>query len=164
MKLHAMTDADIDQAAALVARAMNEHEGRWARRVMAFHFGCARAGLDDGREYFLAHDRGQPCGIVGLHHYAWGPETNVWLAWFAVAPWLQGRGLGSLMLARAEAGARERGYRKMLIETYDHPDFDRARAFYRSRGYRDAGSVDNYLEDGSPMRVFMKELAAPRDR
>ena len=81
-----MDEADIEAAAALVGRAMNPDEGRWADRTMRFHFGCRQHGIDDGRIYSVWRQGGEVRGLVGLHHVLWGPEQNVWLAWFAVAP------------------------------------------------------------------------------
>ncbi len=153
-----MTVDDIGHAADLIAAAMNSEEARWARKVMSFHFGCSRHGLDDGREYFLGYAGDALCGMVGLHHYAWGPEQNVWLAWFAVAPAMQRRGYGTTLMRHAEAAALERGFSKMLIETYDHPDFEHARSFYRARGFTEAGGIENYLPDGSSMVVYIKDI------
>ncbi len=156
--LEAMGEADIEAAAGLVARAMNADEGRWAARTMQFHFGCQAHGLDDGRVYYVSKHDSAVVGLVGLHHVIWGPEQNVWLAWFAVDPDYQGRGLGRRLLAAIEGTAREKGFRKLLIETYEHADFDKARRFYERNDFRQAGQVSDYLPDGSPMIVYAKRL------
>ncbi|MBN1360638.1 MAG: GNAT family N-acetyltransferase [Sedimentisphaerales bacterium] len=153
-----MSEGDIDVAAALVARAMNPDEGRWAARTMGFHFGCQAHGLDDGRSYFVKRQGGTLVGLVGLHHAVWGPEENVWLAWFAVDPDWQGKGLGRELLTAVERIAMERGFRKLLVETYEHADFDKARRFYERSGFRRAGEIANYLPDGAPMVVYAKRL------
>lgn len=153
-----MEEADADTAAALVARAMNADEGRWAARTMAFHFGCQRHGLDDGRMYFVWRQNGAIHGLVGLHHLVWGPEQNVWLAWFAVDPACQGRGLGRRLLAAVEEVAVGKGFRKLLVETYAHSDFDKARRFYENNSFREAGRVADYLPDGSAMIVYAKAI------
>jgi GNAT superfamily N-acetyltransferase len=153
-----MSESDVEAAVALIARAMNADEGRWAARTMDFHFGCRRHGLDDGRVYYLCRQAGGVRGLVGLHHVIWGPEENVWLAWFAVDPDCQGQGLGRRMLTAVERLACERGYRKLLVETYDHNHFDKARRFYESNGLREAGRVTGYLPDGSAMVVYAKSI------
>ncbi|HKZ17682.1 MAG TPA: GNAT family N-acetyltransferase, partial [Geobacteraceae bacterium] len=94
----------------------------------------------------------------GLHHYEWGPDENVWLGWFAVSPKLQGQGIGALLMRETEQAAKTLGYRKLFIETYDSPTFSRAMRFYAKAGFRKAGTIENYLPDGSPMVVFLKEL------
>jgi len=153
-----MSESDVEAAVALIARAMNADEGRWAARTMEFHFGCRRHDLDDGRMYYVWRHGGAVQGLVGLHHVVWGPEENVWLAWFAVDPDCQGQGLGRRLLAMVETLACGKGYRKLLVETYGHSDFDKARRFYESNGFREAGQVAGYLPDGSPMVVYAKEI------
>jgi ribosomal protein S18 acetylase RimI-like enzyme len=153
-----MDAEDVGAAAALVTRAMNDDEGRWAARTMAFHFGCQSHGLDDGRRYYVWRRDGELRGLVGLHHAVWGPEQNVWLAWFAVDPAWQGRGVGRRLLTAIEQMAFREGFRKLLVETYEHADFDRARRFYERNGFRRTGRVSDYLPDGSPMVVYAKLL------
>jgi ribosomal protein S18 acetylase RimI-like enzyme len=93
-----------------------------------------------------------------MHHYAWGPDDNVWLAWFAVHPDYQRQGLGSQMLVFIEDQARARGFRKLFVETYLHSDFDKARSFYEASGFQRAGGIDNYLPGGEDMLVYAKSL------
>jgi GNAT superfamily N-acetyltransferase len=156
--LERMTDGDIEEAAAFVARCMNEDEGAYARRTMAFHFRCRSCGLDDGRCYYLWRMGNSIDGLVGLHHYVWGPEENVWLAWFAVAPEMRRRGYGRALIGNVERIAVERGYRKLFVETYAGVDFAQARAFYERAGFRRVGSVSGYLPGGEDMVVYGKPL------
>ena len=156
--LEPMQERDIGAAAELVARAMNADEGRWARRTMTFHFGCKEHGLDDGRSYFVHRQSNKIVGLVGLHHAIWGPEKNVWLAWFAVDPNVQGQGLGRTLLEEIESLARQKGFAKLLVETYEHADFDKARRFYERNGFERAGKVEDYLPDGSAMIVYAKRI------
>ena len=158
VELDDLREEDADYACWLIADAMNEDEGLWAKKTMQFHFGCQRAGLDDGRSYYKFAPEEEILGLVGLHHYAWGPVENVWLAWFAVAPALQGQGLGRSLLEAVESRARDRGYLKLFIETYDQSDFESARRFYRARGYAEVGQVADYLPDSHSMIVFKKSL------
>jgi len=153
-----MTGDDTDAATALVGKAMNKDEGRWAARTMDFHFGCQAHGLDDGRRYYVWKQDGKLRGLVGLHHVLWGPEQNVWLAWFAVSPEEQGRGMGRTLLATIERIAAQQGFRKLLVETYEHADFDKARRFYEGNGFRRTGRISDYLPDGSSMVVYAKIL------
>ena len=156
--LEPMSESDVAAAAALVARAMNADVGRWADRTMRFHFGCRRLHIDDGRMYYVCKQDGAVAGLVGLHHVIWGPERNVWLAWFAVDPHRQGKGLGGKLLAAVEKIAVAEGYRKLLVETYEHEDFKKARRFYERNGFREIGRVNGYLDDGSAMIVYAKSI------
>jgi GNAT superfamily N-acetyltransferase len=153
-----MDERDIEVASALVGKAMNADEGRWAARTMRFHFGCQAHGLDDGRTYYVWKRGGRIVGLVGLHHTIWGPEENVWLAWFAVDPDFHGQGLGRMLLEAIERRAVAAGYRKLLVETYAHADFDKARRFYERNGLRENGRIAAYLPDGSDMIVYAKPL------
>lgn len=155
-----MAYTDVGQAATLISRAMNPDEGRWARKTMEYHFKCGSYGIDDGRSIFLwrlPERAGLITGIVGLHHYAWGPEQNVWLSWFAIEPKMQGRGHGRALLEVIEAKATALGYTKLLVETYSSPDFEKARGFYVSQGFDEVGYIENYLNEAD-MIVYEKEL------
>jgi GNAT superfamily N-acetyltransferase len=153
-----MIEPDIEDAVELITVAMNRDEARWARETMEFYFACKKQDIDSGREYYLWRHQGKIQGLVGLHRYLWGPRENVWLAWFAVHPQLHRAGVGSAMLDEVEERARQSGYRKFLIETYDSPTFEKALSFYKSKGFSQVGKIDNYLPDGSAMLVFGKEL------
>lgn len=153
-----MTAQDVEEAVALISRAMNPSESKWARRTMASHFTCANHGIDDGRTYFVWRSANQIFGLVGLHHYLWGPEQNVWLSWFAIDPPVQRKGHGRALLKAIESVALDSGYRKFLVETYTHMDFTSARGFYSSQGFAEVGRISHYLNDGSDMIVYGKEL------
>jgi len=158
IELKLMTEQDIAEAVRLISTAMNPDEGRWAEKTMLFHFGCLNNGLQDGRDYFVWRNDGRILGIVGLHHYIWGPEDTVWLAWFAVHPDWQRKGAGAKLMRSIEAIAFEMGYRKLFIETYRNPGFTKARKFYCSHGFKDVGGIRDYLPDGSDMVVYRKNL------
>ena len=155
-----MTAGHIDAAVELVARAMNPAEARWARKTMLHHFDSLKQAIDDGRSYYVWRRAERLCGLVGLHHYLWGPEQNVWLSWFAVDPALQRQGHGAALLAAIERVALGKGYRRFLVETYDHADFANARAFYLAQGFSEVGRISDYIGDGSDMVVFRKLLGA----
>lgn len=158
VKIEPMRSDDIESAAALVARSMNPSEGAWARVTMNRHFECVENKIDDGRHYYVWRKENSLVGLVGLHHYHWGPESNVWLSWFAVDPQLQGHGYGRALLNAVEKLARGFGYRKFLVETYAQEDFARARRFYKSMGFEEKGKIADYLDDGSAMIVYGKRL------
>ena len=160
-RLTSLQRSDRDAVVSLIAAAMDEDEARWAAQTLDFHFHCTEQGIDSMRRMYAARgaERETLLGIVGLHQYRWGPEQNVWLSWFAVHPNQQGQGIGKWMLASTQTQARELGYRKMFIETYRHPLFERALEFYRRQGYREAGQVQGYLADGSAMLILSKILS-----
>lgn len=143
----------------LIASAMNRDEAAWARQTLTFYFDCLSRRIDPAREYFVMQVNQQLVGVVGLHHYRWGPPQNVWLSWFAVHPDHQGRGYARAMLMAIETHAIMRGYHHFFIETYARPEFDKALGFYQHMGFSSAGHINHYLADGSQMRVLYKRLA-----
>lgn len=156
--LREMQAQEIEEACALIAYAMNPDEGTWARKTLDFHFKCQQHGLHDGRHYYTYRPQQRLVALTGLHHYEWGPPENVWLAWFAVHPDFQRQGIGRQLLTAIEQLAIRQGYSKLFIETYDHPDFDRATKFYEACGFQQVGMIDHYLSDAESMIVYLKPL------
>lgn len=158
IKLELLPETDVPQTVSLIRLAMNPDEAAWAEKTFGAHFACKEHGIDDGRNYFICRDGEQISGLVGLHNYNWGPPENVWLAWFAVHPDCQRKGLGSALIDSIEKRATEMGYTALFIETYEHNDFAKARAFYQAKGFTQSGRIDSYLPDGSAMIVYRKGL------
>lgn len=156
--LREMSEKDISDACQLIALSMNADEAKWARKTMFYHFKCKENDLDDGRYYFTYLIEQHICALVGLHHYAWGPEENVWLAWFAVHPRFQRQGIGRAMLKAIEKKARSLGYSKLFVETYNQPEFEDALKFYQACGFIKAGAISDYLPSSHAMIVFKKDL------
>ncbi len=156
--LRELREDDVESACRLIAHSMNGDEGRWAEKTMRFHFNCKAHGIYDGRHYFTYSERNRLIGMVGLHHDLWGPEKNVWLAWFAVQPHAQRRGVGKTLLASIQKVALAKGFTRMFVETYGHSDFEKARSFYGAHGFHQVGEIGDYLSEGHSMIVFMKHL------
>jgi len=142
----------------LIGRAMDDQEAAWAKQTFDFHFSCQQQDIDSKRRFYIAIRSENIAGIVGLHEYRWGPPQNIWLSWFAVEPNLQGQGIGKWLLRQIEQNARELGYTKMFIETYEHPTFARALKFYQAQDYVQQGEIQAYLPDNSAMLVYSKSL------
>ena len=78
----------------------------------------------------------------------------------AVAPAMSGRGVGTMLLAAAEAAALARGCRAIRLEV--HVTNHAAIARYRKSGYREFGRLRRYYEDGGDALRFEKRLDAAR--
>lgn len=90
------------------------------------------------------------------------PADRVWdLTMIAVAPELQGRGLGGALLGRVEADLQDRDQRLLVVDTSGAPLYDRTRAFYRKCGYTAVARVPDYWADGDDLVVFLKRLRPP---
>jgi GNAT superfamily N-acetyltransferase len=153
-----MRPDEIEPVVTLIRRAMNPDEAQWADETLHRHFQLQGIGVHDGRHYFSTCRSRHLAAITGLHHYEWGPPENVWLGWFAVAPEFQGSGLGTALFNLIQNRAYEMGFRKMFIETYSSPTFNRARRFYARQGFIEAGRISDYLSDHADMVVFSKIL------
>jgi putative acetyltransferase len=70
------------------------------------------------------------------------------------APEHLGKGVGARILERILATARERGYRRLSLETGSTPAFDAARTLYRRFGFADCGAFADYPAD-DPFSRFM---------
>ena len=65
----------------------------------------------------------------------------------------RGKGVGSFVLQHILRVAKERGYRRVSLETGSMPFFEPARRLYRSHGFRDCAPFSNYKKD--PNSVFL---------
>ena len=145
----------IDAATEIMALGRNKTVGIRARATFTQHFRLRDLSVDDGRSYFVWMEEGRVAGVTGLHHYSWGPDENVWLAYFGVHPDFGRRGIGAAMLSEMQ-GLAQAKYQRFFIET--HGANERAHRFYRSQGFREAGEIADYNPDGAPMKVFVKDL------
>jgi len=155
---HPMQESQIGQAVSLISRAMNPEEGGYAAQTLHLHFSSRKSGIDDGRTIYVLARGPRIVGVVGLHHYAWGPPENVWLSWFALDPQLQGQGCAGRMLEAVIAKAKQNHFMKFFIETYSTTEFARARSFYRAQGFAEVGGIPGWLPDGGSMVVLYKDL------
>lgn len=153
-----MLEQDIEGACHLIAESMNIDEAMWAKKTMRFHFGCKKYDLNDGRFYFTYLKEKHIRALIGLHHYEWGPEENVWLSWFTVHPSYQRKGIGRALLKSVEMTAKSMGFSKLFVETYNHPNFRKALEFYEACGFHKAGAITDYLPSSHDMIVYKKNL------
>jgi GNAT superfamily N-acetyltransferase len=122
------------------------------RALAAFN---AEAAGDDGFERLFITVR-QPCdgrlvgGLVGAVYWGWLYVDALW-----VEEAQRGAGLGSRLLAEAEAAAVGRGARRAFLDTFSF----QAEPFYARRGYRVFGALDGF--PGPHRRVWMTKPLAP---
>jgi GNAT superfamily N-acetyltransferase len=158
VSIEPMTEGDCEEAEELVRLSMNDEEACWARETMRFYFACKKEGIDSGREYYVWRRDGKIRGLVGLHRQIWGAEENVWLSWFAVHPEHHRKGTGGTLIDLITEKARQGGYKKLFVETYSSPTFEKARSFYKAKGFSEAGRIADYLPDGAAMIVFVRGI------
>jgi len=119
-----------------------------------YEFNAAAAGVDDGRWLAIFVRDADEAIVAGLHGWTWGGTGFVQAIW--VDKRLRGHGLGSRLIAAAEAEAVRRGCHQMHLDTHGY----QAPAFYRRLGYEAIGELPGW--PGNDVRIFFrKRLAEP---
>jgi ribosomal protein S18 acetylase RimI-like enzyme len=103
-----------------------------------YAFNVEATGIDDGR--LLRAEVRDPNGelVAGLTGWTWGETGYVDVLW--VREDRRRLGLGTALLDAAEAEARARRCRQMVLRTHSF----QAPGLYRDRGYLEVGRVEDY--------------------
>ena len=101
--------------------------------------------------------------VVGFACY--GPRSLTQgtfdLYWIATVPGAQHRGVGSVLLNQAEQNIRFQGGRLVMVETSGRPDYEPARRFYESHGYRREAVIADFYDVGDSLVLYSKRLESP---
>ncbi|WP_264210746.1 GNAT family N-acetyltransferase [Leisingera thetidis] len=115
------------------------------------------AGAASGYHFLLTE-----CGTELQGYACFGPvpgSDHSWdLYWIAVAPSLQGSGLGRLLMERVEAAIRQVQGRKVYIDTSSSPPYSATRQFYERMGYALRAEFPDFYRDGDGKAVYEKTL------
>jgi ribosomal protein S18 acetylase RimI-like enzyme len=127
---------DIEVVARLLAE-FNEHNGRDWPPEAAIRAGVERLIARDDTEYLLGGD--PPAGVVGLRYRygVWWDAEDCNVEDVFVRADARGTGLGRTLVSAAIDRARERGCRRMELDT--GADNAPAQGLYRSLGFQDHG-------------------------
>jgi ribosomal protein S18 acetylase RimI-like enzyme len=98
--------------------------------------------------------------LVGFACYGPTPETEhaYDLYWLAVDPSVQHEGTGTSLLRAVEMRLRETRGRLVVAETSSRPEYDATRAFYESRGYREAARIREFYAPGDDRIIYTKRI------
>ncbi|MFL6178867.1 MAG: GNAT family N-acetyltransferase [Actinomycetes bacterium] len=122
---------------------------------LIYRFNVQATGIDDGLPLRLAYRAGTEL-LAGLVGWTWGGSGCMEFLW--VREDQRGQGLGSTLLADAEAEAVSRGCHQMLLSTHTF----QAPRVYTHRGYREYGLISNY-PDGHGQLHLVKRLIQQAD-
>jgi D-alanine-D-alanine ligase len=85
-------------------------------------------------------------------------EGRFELYWIAVDASRRGKGIGKLLLGRAEAHMRELGCKYVYSETSSRDIYRSTREFYRKQGFREVARVPLFYADADDKVILMKTL------
>jgi ribosomal protein S18 acetylase RimI-like enzyme len=127
---------DVEVVARLLAE-FNEHNGRDWPPEAAIRAGVERLIAREDTEYLLGGD--PPAGVVGLRYRygVWWDGEDCNIEDVFVRADARGTGLGRALVSAAIDRARERGCRRMELDT--GADNAPAQGLYRSLGFQDHG-------------------------
>ncbi|ODS42683.1 MAG: hypothetical protein MSIBF_05115 [Candidatus Altiarchaeales archaeon IMC4] len=97
--------------------------------------------------------------IAGFLSFGLGLGKKTYeIYWVCVSPKFQGRGVASELLRFAEGYIREKGGRRIFIETSSRQEYSPARQFYKKRGYESSAVVKDYFDEGDDKVVYSKKM------
>ena len=103
-----------------------------------YEYNVATTGIADGRMLLLTMRDEQEAIIAGLSGWTWGGCMAVEFLW--VREEWRSQGLGTQLLAAAEAEGIARGCTQAILSTHSFQAPD----FYKKHGYEAYGAVDDY--------------------
>lgn len=116
------------------------------------------------KDYFFitAIDAGSPAGYAC---YGKRPLTDAVydLYWILVDAGKRNRGIGNMLLRRAEEDSKKKGARMMVAETSGLPAYKPARCLYEKNGYTEEARVRGFYKPGDDLVVYVKRLRPERN-
>ena len=108
-------------------------------------------------DLWFTYEEEQPVAIAYV-----APEKMTEGTWnlylIAVAPDLQGKGIGRSIVQYIENTLRAKGERILLVETSGLDEFKRTRIFYDKCGYEQEARIRDFYQAGEDKIVFRKSL------
>ena len=112
---------------------------------------------EDPALWLVAHIEGAAVGFAYTVPEDFADGTWNMLA-LAVAPRLQGRGVGAALVAATENKLREDGQRILIVDTSGMDAFARTRVFYAQCGYDREARIRDFWAEGDDKVTFRKAL------
>ena len=114
-------------------------------------------GPASGYEFIFAEQQGRTLGYACYGHIA-VTAASYDLYWVAVDKSAQGQGLGRALLEKSEQLIRQRGGRRMYIETSSRHDYAPTRTFYLRCGYQEEAVLKDFYAPGDDKVIYVKAL------
>ena len=132
-------------------------------RFHAFELAVAKAVLDealrpDGQAQYqslVADDEGTAVGWI-----CFGPTPCTLgtfdIYWLGVSPSSHRKGLGTMLVQRAEECLRKMGARMIVVDTSGRGDYLPARCFYERQGYEEVSRIRDFYAPGDDKVTYAK--------
>lgn len=113
-------------------------------------------GDESGYHFLMVEDEAGE--LVGYACFGPIPCTrSSWdLYWIAVAPSLQGKGVGQRLMRESEKRIAALGGTRVYVDTSGRPDYEPTRAFYERCGYAVGAHLRDFYDIGDGKVVFEK--------
>jgi ribosomal protein S18 acetylase RimI-like enzyme len=85
-------------------------------------------------------------------------EESYDIYWIAVQEELRRSGLGAEILRRVEEKIREKGGKRIYVETSSREQYKPTRSFYSRCGYRQEATLKNFYSSGDDKVIYLREL------
>jgi len=98
--------------------------------------------------------------LVGFACYGRRPMTQCTfdLYWICSVPDVRHKGVGSALLGQVEQDIHSLGGRLLMVETSGLPEYEPARRFYESHGYRREVIIADFYAEGDDLVLYSKRL------
>jgi GNAT superfamily N-acetyltransferase len=117
-------------------------------------------GTESGYQFLIADSTFADHSISAYTCFGRIPatESSFDLYWIAVAPALQGQGLGRKILSQTEFVASGQGATRMFVDTSGRDQYASTRAFYERMGYSVAAVLEDFYAPGDSKIIYCKSL------
>jgi len=121
---------------------------------------AAAQGPASGYEFLLADGPGGLAGYACFGRIP-GTDSSFDLYWIAVAPGIQGQGIGRRLVGETEAAIRALAGTRLYVDTSSRPQYAPTRRFYTACGYVIAAELPDFYRPGDGKVIFLKVLGKP---
>lgn len=152
LKIRKMRHSDIPKIVSIISRDLGPLDGKKAKKDMAEQ----QQKLYVDGQVFVAEDKSGLLGVIGYWHMPYHPKNVCWMDWFGVEKNHKRMGIGSALLLHMLKFLAKKKYRMLCCEK-SSKDIA-AKLFYEKHGFKEAGKIARYWEDGGDWIVLVKRI------